>query len=312
MKIAYSDISVCIATVGRPSLFDLLDDLRYISSGLLEYHICISPNPEEKVISRLSEDPLITLHISNIANQVIQRHIALQSVRRPLTLLLDDDIGIDKESLDIIVHTYHQLPAKSILGPTLCRSDRSGFFNPKPSPNSILSLSSISYWIKTRILGCSSKSTLSDHSYGQLSIAGIPIGFPKLNASRSSQVHKVDYLPGCFMLLDTSGAMINGYYPFTKGRCSLEDIFHCSYLSKNYGYQAFTSSVAYVICDCPEQDQADLILLKNLVCSFRRQLYFNKLYDYSKLRLIIFYSAYLSLLALRVLIYFGLRSLKIN
>ncbi|WP_341885415.1 hypothetical protein [Synechococcus sp. UW140] len=294
----YSLVSVCIASIGRASLFSLVEDLYTFSSGGFDFHICIPEHAYTEVSSNFAAISCVNLYSSTVSNQVIQRQIAVKYSTREIALIIDDDISISKESIDILISSFLKLPNNSILAPVLCKPDGSSYFVDRCESGRSLFQQFKSFLVNI-IIGLPYPNYKSYHMFGRLTKAGIPYPFLRVNDS-TQRLFEVDYVPGCCFLIDSKGAKIDNYYPYTKGRCSLEDLFHCLYLSRVHHYSIYTHSCSFVSVEVPSSSIADILVLKNLTLSLFRQLRFNSTYGYSMFRFLSFYIINLIYLSFRI------------
>ena len=100
------------------------------------------------------------------------------------------------------------------------------------------------------------------------------------------------------MLSNSYFAKQSGYYPYSKGRASLEDLYHSVFL-RSKGCKLFIDRSAFLVVDKFDSGiniSSRSLYFKNTWASVGKQLHFNSVYSYSSLR----YLIYLIFIALRV------------
>lgn len=295
----FRSTSVCIASVGRPSLIDLVLSLHQYSHNLFDFFVCVPQDVPQDLDERLRRLPSTKVIQASVKNQVFQRHLAISHASRPYILQLDDDITIDAESLCNLFLTHQSLPFGSATSLLLRTHEGRSFFPILPTLNSHNYISNLKSSIIALLLGYPN---VSDNKllYGKISKSGVPIGVPYDPSLGLPLPLQVEFLSGCCMLLPRLFAQLDDYYPFNKGRASLEDLFHSKYLTSRAGLKLYVVPNSYLSLQPPEVPCSDWASLRNLTHTIPRQLKFNRTYGYSFARYLLFFLFYSLSLFLRI------------
>ena len=299
---SFASTSVCIASVGRRTLIELVLSLYKNSYSLLDFFICIPDDISVDLVDRLRRLPSTRLIYTSVRNQVYQRHLAISHVTRPYVLQLDDDVVIDSDSLHNLFLAHHNQPFGSATSPLLITHDRRSFFSPIATGQPGNYISHFRAKAIAFLLGY--PEVLDDKLlYGRISKSGVPVGVPYDPSLELSLLLEVEFLSGCCMLLPTLYAQIDNYYPFQQGRASLEDLFHSKYLTSRAGLRLYMVTNSYLSLEVSDGRASDWANLRNLTQALPRQLEFNRTYGYSCSHYLLFYFAYSLMLSFRL--FFG-------
>lgn len=285
----YSKTTVCIASLGRPSLIPLIRSLSIISNWKLRFCVSLPSDAPITVIEELEHFVNTTVSYVRGKHQVTQRNDAIKHSDRDLILQLDDDVTLSRPSIEKLYDAFDTLPEKSVIGPALQWSDNTSFFKPKFQTEKSI-LRQLINAIEKRILGISRGSTAL-MIYGKVTKSGVPIGFPSGLVNSSFQSYEVDFLSGCCMLLRREHALESSYYPWTTGRASLEDLFHCFYLKKKFDCKLFIAKESTVIIQAQDSSAKSISSsTRELMQTALKHLYFNYIYKFNISRLLIWYT----------------------
>ena len=212
------DFSIIIATLGRPSLYKLLDCIE--SSSVSPTTVFLSL-PKNSNFQLKYDDYSFEITIIKIAyGQVAQRYAAYPLIKSPLTIQFDDDICFETDFLSSLISRFLNLPFNSILAPALYDSDslRSTLVYPKPF------LSALLYFIA---------SLKFVPPFGSPTRCGYPIGFSLLQPRYlDTNMIPVDWCPGACIIHHTSNLLSYNYFKL-DGKAYAEDLVHCMCLSKH-------------------------------------------------------------------------------
>jgi hypothetical protein len=215
-------------------------------------------------------------------------------------LQLDDDVVIGHDSLRNLFNAHHSLPFGSATSALLTTHDGRSFFSLLASGQPCNYISQLRAAVIQFLQGYPSVPD-KKFLYGRISNSGVPIGVPYSPSLELPLLLEVEFLSGCCMLMPTTYAQIEDYYPFQNGRASLEDLYHSRFLVGFAGLRLYIVTNSYLSVEVPDAFTSDRDLLYNLTVALPRQLRFNLTYGYSISRYLLYYLIYSFLLASRLL-----------
>jgi len=287
----FENTSVCIASVGRDSLLDVIRALEKNSNGCLDYFVCLHESIDDIFLRKLSSIKNVNVCFSSCRHQVVQRELAVSRITREYVLQLDDDVLLSRDSLDSLVNTYESLPPQSALGPVLIKANGDSFFKDLFCPEGFRRLRNIPVILQCLLLGINNYKDPSK-LYGKISRSGNPIGVPSISSPQFfRKCIEVDFISGGCMLLESSLARQCGYYPYARGRAALEDLYHSAFL-QDKGCKLFVDRSAFLVVDtfdCNTDLSSRLLYLENAWDAIGKQLHFNTVYSYNSFRYLVYF-----------------------
>jgi len=212
------DFSIIVATLGRPTLFRLLQAIE--DSSVTPSRVILSLPRNSKFLLNCKDFSFDILIIKESNGQVSQRFATYPHIHTPFVIQLDDDVFFEPHFLSSLLERFLLLPTNSILAPSLYNCDliRSSLVYPKPF------LSSLLYFIA---------SFKFRPTFGCLTSSGYPVGFSLLQPRYlDTEFIPVEWCPGACIVHHTSNLLPYNYYK-QDGKAYAEDLVHCICLSKN-------------------------------------------------------------------------------
>ena len=271
-------ISVVIATLGGPTLFNTIFCLNTGTILPNEILICIPKKFSQNVISHLIYENVIILE-TEIFGQVAQRSIGFTQAKYDYVLQIDDDVILDPNCLKILFSKMNNNKSNIAISPALY------------ALNTNLSVyRSSENWFKRFIFKPIYYFLINGiklYTPGTITSAGTQIGIdPSLN---NLDLIPTEWLPGGCVLHHKINLIKNNFYPF-NGKAYLEDLYH-SFLLRKQSVNLFIikSAVAFIV---DPRDEVIYQLKKyfiELYKDYNARKYFVKLSNKSILRLHIYY-----------------------
>lgn len=261
-------LSIVIPSLGG----DLCDTLDGVNAGSIypdEIIICL-PNDTHSVKDAFKYKNLVIVYAEQYG-QVYQRIVGFRCARGSHVLQLDDDILLNRESLEQLIDSLKELPKHSTVSPCLFNTNSKPLYEGKKD-----GLLSIYYRLINGKTGYQS---------GGITLAGTNFGVNPNDVN--SDVIKVDWQPGGCVLHRRENLILEDFYP-NKGKAYCEDLIH-SFLLRKSGVSLFVDRRA----KCTTPLNPKLSLLREIVPDFKIRLYFVKMAKLSVTRMLTHYIVYI-------------------
>jgi GT2 family glycosyltransferase len=207
-------VSVVIATLGGEFLELTLSSLNSGSIVPSEILICI-PNPE---ISNLIIDLPNNARLVEVPSrgQVAQRSYGLGQASGELVLQLDDDVLLQRESLQLLIEAIENTGSSSAVSPIFINC-KSGKYLTEYRTD----FRGILQSIYSALIGGASWGA---RRMGTIDRSGIPYAIDARFCNGMNLV-PVDWLPGGCVITRRENLVLDNYFPF-KGKAFCEDVIH--------------------------------------------------------------------------------------
>jgi len=209
-------VSVVCASIGRPSLHDLIDNLA--RCDVVDEIIIVLP-PKECCDSNNFKIAFTLGHVrifnSHVQGQVQQRVFGVRQATKDYLLFIDDDISITPNTIDTMLNFLLNLPGPAAIAPKI---KFSGATNTKHEFRVDFFLIILKYIDRVLTLGV-------PNAPCSLSYFHHPFAVHSNNSNPSS----VDWLPGGCILMPRRYAPMESYYNFS-GKAYAEDIYLSHFL----------------------------------------------------------------------------------
>jgi GT2 family glycosyltransferase len=246
-------VSVVIATLGGPWLQKTIDSLLNGSATPDEILICIPVGHAPKVEALVSD--IVKIIATEVKGQVKQRAFGFTQVKQGLVLQLDDDILLEKDTLENLIRHIVQLGEGNVVGPVYYES------------NTNRCIHSLENGLLKNIFDY----TICAAPWGKKKMGVVtPIGINYGVDDRfcTTELRQTDWLPGGCVLSFREDLVTEDFFPFT-GKAYCEDIFHSYYRSeKNIQHWVATRVRVYIDVPVPEFNKETV----NKVITIRRAL----------------------------------------
>jgi len=176
-------VSVVIATLGGESLLTTVTTLNQGTVSPAEILICIPNKEASKITSAVSSIPNVKILETNFRGQVPQRIWGLKHAKADVVMQLDDDIWVDAQCIERLLHTMHTLGPQVAVAPALLNHATGLSVYKKPVKNKIIS--TLYYWLMNGVKG---------HSPGCIDKSGSTVGIDP--ALSTTVLHDVEWLAG--------------------------------------------------------------------------------------------------------------------
>jgi hypothetical protein len=221
-----ASLSVVIATLGGRTLSATVEQLNRGTLVPAEILICI-PEQESLLVESLTFENVKIIRTS-CRGQVAQRAIGFQQVSYEIVLQIDDDMLVDRQCLEHLVHALKVNGPRVAVGPALVFAS-SGLSCYRELGNR--TLTKIYYWIVNGARG---------RDPGKITMAGTNPGIDPEMVQKD--IIEAEWLAGGCVLHNRDNLILNNFYPF-DGRAHCEDLFHSYYL-RSMGIRLLVCSAA--------------------------------------------------------------------
>lgn len=276
-------LSVIIPSLGG----DLIAVLDALNSGSLvpnEIIICL-PNSSHHVVF-VEEYKNTQVIYSDKYSQVYQRICGFKVANNDFILQLDDDIVLEHDCIEVMLRAMKESKEEVALSPYLLNIEDNKPFCPGKKNGFIMTLY---YWLLNGAKG---------FVPGGISLAGTEFCINLNDINANEKIINVEWQPGGCVLHKKENLILDNYYQFT-GKAYSEDLFH-SYFLKEKGVTlcAVLDAVAYVDIN------PGILIAKELRASFKVRLNFVRMANLSVLRMMIYFSVYISKTAIKSILGF--------
>ena len=276
-------LSVIIPSLGG----DLIAVLDALNSGSLvpnEIIICL-PNASHYVI-HLDEYKNTQVIYSDKYSQVYQRICGFKAANNDFILQLDDDIVLEHDCIEVMLGAMKESKKEVAISPYWLNIEDNKPFCPGKKNGFIMTLY---YWLLNGAKG---------FVPGGISLAGTEFCINLNDINASEKIINVEWQSGGCVLHKKENLILDNYYQFT-GKAYSEDLFH-SYFLKEKGVTliAVLDAVAYVNIN------PGISIAKELWASFKVRLNFVRMANLSVLRMMIYFSVYISKTAIKSILGF--------
>ncbi len=203
--------------------------------------------------------------------QVKQRLYGFKHAKGEFVLQSDDDVIYDQNCLELLVTESKKISKNNSLAPAYYLIESKRYAYRKPNMRDRLLA-----WIANGSLGFQS---------GKISKSGISFGFA--DAVNYNEPVSADWLAGGCVLHRKENLILDNYFPF-EGKAYSEDLFHCLELQRR-GISLFIVPKAKAYFEWDEQPLDLLSKIKTAYRSFQVSLYYTRIANKSKLRLISYF-----------------------
>lgn len=213
-------VSVVIATLGGESL---LTTITALNQGIIppsEILICIPSTEAPKITSAVSDIKNVQILETHFRGQVPQRIWGFKHAKEDIVMQLDDDIWVDRQCIEQLLDTMHNLGPQIAVAPALLNQETNLSVYKKPVKNKIIA--SIYYWLMNGTMG---------YSPGCIDKSGSTVGIDP--ALSTTNLHDVEWLAGGCVLHNKKNLVLENFWPL-PGKAYYEDAVHsCILKSKN-------------------------------------------------------------------------------
>jgi len=249
------DITVVIATLGGESL---LKTLRLINKSTIlpkEILVCSPSLIAKQKIPIENSQNIKFLHTKKIG-QVAQRAEGLLSAASPIVLQMDDDIFIEKNTIEQLLKILSSYGSKHVISPIYCddqtkkplikyRGGLKGF-----SRNLIDFIFFGAKWGVAKM--------------GSISASGVPFYYDFSLLNSNSELS--DWVPGGMVMCYRENLIFEDYYPF-QGKAYFEDVVHSILWNK----KNIKLVAAKILVSTPIDDQK--LFIKKIFEEHQRKIY---------------------------------------
>jgi glycosyltransferase involved in cell wall biosynthesis len=223
-------LSVIIPTLGGIQLKDTIKALQNSSIQPLEILICI-PN-SSKLVENIDLSDNIKILRTKKKGQVYQRMIGFLAAKGEFVLQIDDDIVLEKDSIEKLLDCFDSLVGRVAIAPKyVWKGTNISVF---PGSHDTLT-QKFSDWIMNGKIG---------YKPGAVSLSGV--GFGLDFNDKTQDKNQSEWLPGGCVLHRLQDVITLDYFPFS-GKAYSEDLIH-SYLLRGNGLKLYVcnSAIAYM------------------------------------------------------------------
>ena len=253
------DLTIVIATLGGESL---LKTLRLINESTIlprEILVC-SPNLTAKQNIPIENNQNIKFLHTKKTGQVAQRAEGLLSAESTIVLQMDDDIFIEKNTIEQLLKILSSYGSEYAISPIFCddqtrkllikyKEGLKGF-----SRNLIDFIFFGSKWGVAKM--------------GSISASGVPFYYDFSFINSNSEL--ADWIPGGMVMCYRKNLIFEDYYPF-EGKAYFEDVIH-SILWKKKGINLIAANI---LVSTPIENQS--VAIKKIFLEHQRKIYLTKI-----------------------------------
>ena len=271
-----SDLSVVIPSLGG----DLTDTIDSVNGGSVipdEIVICL-PNRDHSVVNCEKHSNIKIIYSKKY---VYQRICGFKEAKSNYVLQLDDDYIVEKDCVELMLAAINKYKEDVAVSPYLKNIEDEKPFCPGMKSGFIMSLY---YWLINGSKG---------FEPGGISLAGTEFCINLDDIESENEIVNIEWQPGGCVLHNKKNLVLDDYYPYS-GKAYSEDLLH-SYFLKKRGISlcVVLSAVAYLNIN------PGISITKELWSSFKVRLYYVRLADLSILRMLIYFSVYISKAAVK-------------
>lgn len=260
-------LSVVIATLGGAWLQKTIDSLLSGSKVPEEILICIPEGHAHNVESLASD--VVKVIATEVKGQVKQRAYGFTKVSQPLVLQLDDDILLEKDALQNMVHHLLRLGKGNVIGPV--------YYGQK-SNRCIHALQTGFSALPKNLFDCLiCAAPWGTKKMGVVTSIGLNYGVD--DHFCKEEFKRTEWIPGGCVLSFKEDLVLQDFFPFT-GKAYCEDIYH-SFFRTQAGTRLWVAPRIKVFIEEPEPEFSKNAVEK--VIAIRR--YFLKLINGPQWRL---------------------------
>ena len=278
-------LTVVMATVGEPSLKRTIESLFNSSVVPDKILICIPKKNQKNLPSLVEFGNVVEIIPTNENGQVIQRIIGFRASTSKYTLQLDSDIVLEKDCLEILI-SFLEINNNAAVAPQIFdieTSEHHSYLNPHSSKFSRLDLRLLHFLANG----------YDGFKPGIISKCGENFG-----TIEGEGPTKCEWLPGCCILHRNKNLVLENFYPF-KGKAYSEDVIH-SHILRNRNIELYELPNAKAQVFFPSNwnlkiSEIAFVQFK----AFKMKFYTAKILGKSRLRLLLYTSAYQLLLLKR-------------
>jgi len=209
-------VSVVIATLGDIGLKRTITKINKGSIIPSEILICIPKEYEVKEdLKSISNTRII---YTEEKGQVFQRSVGFRNIKNELVLQLDDDVILDFQTLENLIHILKKLGRKAAVAPDFYWQGTKTLTYQRKNSGLLRSLMD---WIANGKEGWKP---------GIISLSGIPFG--PIYYDEKIEYHQTEWLSGGCILHYSDNLIKYNYFPFT-GKAYAEDLIHSRLLRDN-------------------------------------------------------------------------------
>jgi len=226
-------LSVVIPTLGGIPLKDTIEALQNSSIKPLEILICM-PN-SSKLLADIDLSDNVEIIRTKKKGQVYQRMIGFLEAKGELVLQIDDDIILEKDTIERLVYCLNSSSEKVAVAPTLLKegTDQS-VFSRNSNRNTISR--KVSGWILNGKNG---------YKPGYVGLSGVGFGLDFYD--KTQEKTETEWITGACLLHRSQNLITQDYFPFS-GKAYSEDLMH-SFLLRENGVKLYicNNAIAYAV-----------------------------------------------------------------
>ena len=261
------NLSVVIATLGRPELIETIEALYNNSIQPVEVLVCIPKSIELPAGIEIFEGVRVVR--TDKGGQVYQRSIGFKAAKCELIMQLDDDVIMECRAIETLLTSFSTIEQKRAIAPTFYWSGTNKrTYDGKHT----------GFWRKIIDWVANGK---DGRLPGIVSLSGLNFGL--CFDDEKEKIHRSQWLSGGCVLHHVNDLVTFDYFPYV-GKAYAEDVMH-SFLLKEKGVDLFVcrDATAYI-----KEDPYSLSF-REFYRQYRAAEYAAKLWNKNLLRLKIYY-----------------------